>query len=108
VEARVRDNRRAGNVIDESGQGLMLAALFMAMLLVMVALVVDIGKADLVQRQLQAGADAAALAGAQQKVIVPLSDGAANSTPRRFPTISPTTRCASIPARRASGPRRTQ
>ncbi len=37
----------------------------MVMLLVMVALVVDIGKAYLVQRQLQAGVDAAALAGAQ-------------------------------------------
>ena len=61
----MRDNRRAGNVTDESGQVLMLAALFMAMLLVMVALVVDIGKAYLVQRQLQAGVDAAALAGAQ-------------------------------------------
>jgi hypothetical protein len=37
----------------------------MAMMLVMVALVVDIGKAYLVQRQLQASVDAAALAGAQ-------------------------------------------
>lgn len=37
----------------------------MVMLLVMAALVVDIGKAYLVQRQLQAGVDAAALAGAQ-------------------------------------------
>jgi hypothetical protein len=42
-----------------------LTALAMVMLLVMVALVVDIGKAYLVQRQLQAGVDAAALAGAQ-------------------------------------------
>jgi uncharacterized membrane protein len=81
----VRDKRRAGNVRDESGQVLMLAALFIATLLVMVALVVDIGKAYLVQRQLQAGADAASLAGAQQNVIVFLSDGAANSTPRRLP-----------------------
>jgi len=39
--------------------------LAMGMLLVMTALVVDIGKAFLVQRQLQAGVDAAALAGAQ-------------------------------------------
>jgi uncharacterized membrane protein len=81
----VRDKRRAGNVTDESGQVLMLAALFIATLLVMVALVVDIGKAYLVQRQLQAGADAASLAGAQQNVIVFLSDCAANSTPRRLP-----------------------
>ena len=43
----------------------MLAALAMAIMLVMVAFVVDIGKAYLVQRQLQAGVDAAALAGAQ-------------------------------------------
>ena len=43
----------------------MLAALAMAAMLVMVAFVVDIGKAYLVQRQLQAGVDAAALAGAQ-------------------------------------------
>ena len=43
----------------------MLAALAMAMMLVMVAFVVDIGKAYLVQRQLQAGVDAASLAGAQ-------------------------------------------
>jgi hypothetical protein len=43
----------------------------MAMLLVMVALVVDIGKAYLVQRQLQASVDAAALAGAQH---LPVTD----------------------------------
>ena len=43
----------------------MVAALAMAAMLVMVAFVVDIGKAYLVQRQLQAGVDAAALAGAQ-------------------------------------------
>jgi hypothetical protein len=44
---------------------IILTALAMVMLLVMVALVVDIGKAYLVQRQLQASVDAAALAGAQ-------------------------------------------
>jgi Flp pilus assembly protein TadG len=44
---------------------MILTALAMVMLLVMVALVVDIGKAYLVQRQLQASVDAAALAGAQ-------------------------------------------
>lgn len=65
MEARVRDDRRSRAVRDESGQVLILAALAMAMMLVMVALVVDIGKAYLVQRQLQAGVDAAALAGAQ-------------------------------------------
>ena len=50
---------------EESGQVLVIAAIGMTMMLVMVALVVDIGKAMLVQRQLQAGVDAAALAGAQ-------------------------------------------
>jgi hypothetical protein len=66
MEARVHDDRRSrARVKDESGQVIMLAALAMAMMLVMVAFVVDIGKAYLVQRQLQAGVDAAALAGAQ-------------------------------------------
>ena len=59
---RAESRNRAAN---ESGQVLVLAALGMTMMLVMVALVVDIGKAYLVQRQLQAGVDAAALAGAQ-------------------------------------------
>lgn len=59
---RSESRSRAAN---ESGQVLVLAALGMTMMLVMVALVVDIGKAYLVQRQLQAGVDAAALAGAQ-------------------------------------------
>ena len=62
----MRDDRRSRAVVkDETGQVLMVAALAMAMMLVCVALVVDIGKAYLVQRQLQAGVDAAALAGAQ-------------------------------------------
>ena len=59
------DRRSRATVRDESGQVIMLAALAMAAMLVMVAFVVDIGKAYLVQRQLQAGVDAAALAGAQ-------------------------------------------
>lgn len=66
MEARVHGDRRSRATIrDESGQVIMLAALAMAAMLVMVAFVVDIGKAYLVQRQLQAGVDAAALAGAQ-------------------------------------------
>jgi Flp pilus assembly protein TadG len=65
MEEHVRDERRGRAANDESGQVLVLAALGMVMMLVMVALVVDIGKAYLVQRQLQAGVDAAALAGAQ-------------------------------------------
>jgi Flp pilus assembly protein TadG len=63
-ERKVRAERRS-RAADESGQVLILAALGMTMMLVMVALVVDIGKAYLVQRQLQAGVDAGALAGAQ-------------------------------------------
>jgi hypothetical protein len=69
MEEAVRDYRRSRVRGDESGQVLILAALAMAMMLVMVALVVDIGKAYLVQRQLQAGVDAAALAGAQHLPI---------------------------------------
>ncbi len=65
MEEHVRDESRGRAANDESGQVLVLAALAMVMLLTMVALVVDIGKAYLVQRQLQAGVDAAALAGAQ-------------------------------------------
>ena len=52
-------------VSDESGQVLLLTGALMAIFLVVVALVVDIGHTRLVQRQLQAGVDAAALAGAQ-------------------------------------------
>jgi hypothetical protein len=51
---------------DEGGQVLLLTAVTMSMLLVVVGLVVDVGHAMLVQRQLQAGVDAAALAGAQE------------------------------------------
>ncbi len=65
MEDTVRAESRSRAAKDESGQVLVLAALGMTMMLVMVALVVDIGKAYLVQRQLQAGVDAAALAGAQ-------------------------------------------
>jgi Flp pilus assembly protein TadG len=65
MEDEVRDDRRSRATRDESGQVMILTALAMVMLLVMVALVVDIGKAYLVQRQLQASVDAAALAGAQ-------------------------------------------
>jgi Flp pilus assembly protein TadG len=53
-------------VSDESGQVLLLTGVLMAIFLVVVALVVDIGHTRLVQRQLQAGVDAAALAGAQE------------------------------------------
>ncbi len=63
AERTLRGLRR--RAADESGQALVIAALFMTMLLAMTGLVVDVGHAMLVQRQLQAGVDAAALAGAQ-------------------------------------------
>jgi Flp pilus assembly protein TadG len=50
---------------DESGQVLVITAVVASMLIVCVGLVVDVGHAMLVQRQLQAGVDAAALAGVQ-------------------------------------------
>jgi hypothetical protein len=56
---------------EEGGQVMLMTGLLLVIMLVCVALVVDIGHAMLVQRQLQAGVDAAALAGAQD-----LPDGA--------------------------------
>ncbi len=51
---------------DESGQILLMTGVLMGIMVVLVALVVDIGHTRLVQRQLQAGVDAAALAAAQE------------------------------------------
>ena len=51
---------------DESGQILLMTGVLIGVMIVLVALVVDIGHTRLVQRQLQAGVDAAALAGAQE------------------------------------------
>ena len=64
---RVREavRGRAPRASDESGQILAIVGLAMGMLIVCVGLVIDVGHAMLVQRQLQAGADAAALAGVQ-------------------------------------------
>ena len=56
---------RARGASDESGQILSVVAVSMTLLLICVGLVVDVGHAMLVQRQLQAGVDAAALAGVQ-------------------------------------------
>ena len=56
---------------DESGQVLLLTAVLLTMFLVVAALVVDVGHAMLVQRQLQAGVDAAALAAVQELPNVP-------------------------------------
>ena len=51
---------------DESGQILVIAGVAMVLLLCCVGLVVDVGHAMLVQRQFQAGVDAAALAAVLQ------------------------------------------
>ena len=58
-----RRRLRAG--ADETGQVIVFALVAMVVLVAMTGFVVDVGHAYLVQRQLQAGVDAAALAGAQ-------------------------------------------
>ena len=62
---------------DESGQVLVMTAIAMTLMIVMVGLVVDVGHAMLVQRQLQAGVDAAALAGAQHLPDAPTAESVA-------------------------------
>jgi hypothetical protein len=57
---------------------MMLTGLLLAIMLVVVALVVDIGHTRLVQRQLQAGVDAAALAGAQELPVADLAEQTAD------------------------------
>src|SRR3954470_2143066 len=51
---------------DESGQAIVLSAVWMIVLLGMAGLVIDVGSWYRAQRNLQADADAAALAGAQE------------------------------------------
>ena len=51
---------------DATGQVLVLSVVFMTVLLAMAGFALDVGHAYLVQRQLQSGVDAAALAGAQE------------------------------------------
>ena len=67
--------RRAAS--DESGQVLVMTAIAMTLMIIMVGLVVDVGHAMLVQRQLQAGVDAAALAGAQHLPDAPMAESVA-------------------------------
>jgi Flp pilus assembly protein TadG len=57
--------RRLRLAADETGQVILFALVAMVALIAMVGFVVDVGHAYLVQRQLQSGVDAAALAGAQ-------------------------------------------
>jgi hypothetical protein len=81
VEAALRRDRHASGRIprasDESGQVLVIVGCSMAMLLCCVGLVVDVGHAMLVQRQLQAGVDAAALAGVQHLPNAPVAESVA-------------------------------
>jgi Putative Flp pilus-assembly TadE/G-like len=65
---------------DESGQVLVLAAITLAVLLGMAALTIDVGFAYYTQRSLQASADAAALAGAQEMPI----DGPVEAVARAY------------------------
>ena len=69
--------RRRPALNDEGGQILLMTSLFIGMLLVCVGLVVDVGHAMLVQRQLQAGVDAAALAGVQHLPLAPQAEAVA-------------------------------
>lgn len=57
--------RARARASDESGQIIVLTGVALVLMLCCVGLVVDVGHAMLVQRQLQAGVDAAALAGVQ-------------------------------------------
>jgi Flp pilus assembly protein TadG len=61
VQLRMGARRAA----DEAGQVIVFALVAMVVLIAMVGFAVDVGHAYLVQRQLQSGVDAAALAGAQ-------------------------------------------
>jgi Flp pilus assembly protein TadG len=70
---------------DETGQVFVLAAIVMVVMIGMVGFAVDVGHAYLVQRQLQAGVDAAALAGAQE-----LPDSAAVTAAANAYSPSPT------------------
>jgi Putative Flp pilus-assembly TadE/G-like/von Willebrand factor type A domain len=71
VTAKSARSKLAGRRTGEQGQVLVLVILFLVVLLGMAAMVVDVGYAYYAHRSLQASADAAALAGAQE-----LPDGA--------------------------------
>ena len=65
VNCGARLRARFSTIRDASGQALVLTVVFMVVLLGFAGLAIDVGHAYYVQRQLQAGVDAAALAGAQ-------------------------------------------
>jgi hypothetical protein len=66
VHATSRVVRRISGLAAEGGQAIVLVVLSLAVLLGMAALVIDLGYVYYTQRALQASADAAALAGAQE------------------------------------------
>src|SRR3954452_21991698 len=66
---------------DESGQAIVLSAVWMIVLLGMAGLVIDVGSWYRAQRNLQSDADAAALAGAQE---LPDDTGAAGVMAKSF------------------------
>ena len=81
----MRLGRRLRETRDETGQVFVLALLVMVVMIGMVGFAVDVGHAYLVQRQLQSGVDAAALAGAQE-----LPDGNAVTAAANAYSPSPT------------------
>jgi len=76
---------------DERGQTLVIAVIFLTVLLAMAGVALDVGHAYLVQRQLQAGVDAAALAGAQELPDVSLATQTAQDY-GPTPAVSPATK----------------
>jgi hypothetical protein len=99
---------------DATGQALVVTVVFLVVLLGMAGFAIDVGHAYLVQRQLQAGVDAAALAAAQELPDTSRAIAAANaygptpgaSKPNQVTTVdnavtSATTRCVElVPGRR--------
>ena len=81
----MRLERRLRGMQDETGQVFFFLAVAMVVLIGIAGFAVDVGHAYLVQRQLQAGVDAAALAGAQE-----LPDGNAVTAAANAYSASPT------------------
>jgi Flp pilus assembly protein TadG len=102
-EARVSHGRRHPAWAEESGQVLVLAAVSMVMLLAVTGFALDIGHAYLVQRQLQAGVDAAALAGAQHlpvaAEVIPVAHEYGPSTGAKNPTTTVTSATTTVTMR---------
>lgn len=102
-EARVSHGRRHTALADQSGQVLVLAAVGMVMMLAVTGFALDIGHAYLVQRQLQAGVDAAALAGAQHLPVaadvIPVANDYGPSTGAKNATTTVTNATTTVTMR---------